>query len=113
MLEVEGINKQGMMHNEYETFVLDEDGVIKGFFTIKEEHGFPSLQHLVIDRKYRSPSIAREIHKMLRAMIKIKGFKKAIVHAKKEYQRTIIEYCFKVKPYSIEKNKTAWYLVEV
>jgi len=99
-------------YESYDTFVLDDDGMIKGFFSIKNEWGFPSLEYFCTKREYRSPELARELTRAFTGVIKINGFKKAIVHATKEQIGKYIEYYWKTKPYAY-KNDTAWYLVEV
>ena len=99
-------------YESYDTFVLDDDGKVKGFFSIKNEWGFPSIEYFCAKREYRSPALARELTRAFTWVIKINRFPKAIIHATKAPIRKCIEYYWKIKPYAF-KNDKAWYLVEV
>ncbi len=114
MLLEEGLNDDNMVYGDRDkdTFVIEDNGIIKAFFTIKREHDFPSLQHFCSVREYRTPALARELVKSFAQTIRMNGFKKALVHATNERTKTFIEYFWKAKPYSIKDGRN-WYLVEV
>lgn len=112
MLIVEGIPDKDMRYKEYETYVMEEDGIIEGFFTIKKEHGCPSIQHFCIDKKHRSPMLARKLARFMKDTVENKGFRNLILHSKNEILDKFIEYYFKKKPYAVNGiNK--FYFVEV
>ncbi len=110
MLIAEGIPDKDMKYKEYETFVMEGDDIIKGFFTIKQEWGYPSIQHFCINREYRSAKMARELAKAMKNTIKDKGFSNLILHSKSNVLDKFISYYFKKKPYSIEGITTFYFV---
>ncbi|MBU2062331.1 MAG: hypothetical protein KKH44_10845 [Bacteroidetes bacterium] len=112
MLITEGIPTIEMAYKQYKTFIFEEDKHIKGFFTIKREWGYPSIQHFCVNRKNRSPLMARKIAKAMKITIKEMGFNRAILHSKNNITDKFISYFFKKQPYAI-KNITTFFFVEV
>lgn len=114
MLITEGIPDIEMAFKNHETFVMEEDGEVKGFFTIKQEHGYPSVQHFCIDRSYREGNIniGRGLMKELKNTVKGMGVNKMILHSESEVVDKFISYYFKKKPYAFRKDVT-FYFVEV
>ena len=102
MLKSEGIKNMGF--EKHTTWVTDE-----GFFTIREEHGFPYLIHFYVDKDKRSINSARKLIKSVRSVVRTG---KMLIHSKKSYLDKFIQYYFKVKPYARE-NSYNFYLVEV
>ncbi len=92
------------------TYVIDDD--IKGFYYFMFEHGFPSLRHFYIKKKYRNAGYARTFIRHYIDMIKSKGYAKTIMHASEEYIDTLIRYYFKKTPYA-KVGATYYYLIEV
>lgn len=113
MLAVEGVEREEMSYNKLQTYVL-EDKEILGFFSIKTEWDFPSLQHFIIKQNHRSPKIARALIRFFVAIIRLKGLKKAIIHVSedKRYLNKFVRYYFHVKPYSFRDDRN-WYLVNI
>jgi len=112
MLIQEGIPDIEMRFRNYDTFVLEEDGEIKGFFTIKKEWGVPSIQHFCVNRKFRSTEMARKLAKAMKETVKSMGSSKLILHSKSEKLDKCIKYYFKKNPYAV-RNDTAFFFVEV
>ena len=52
-LRIEGISQDKMVFEKYPTFVMENGHKILGFFTIKAEWGFPSLQ-LYVDNPFEN-----------------------------------------------------------
>lgn|SRR5574343_85153 len=113
MLAAEDIPCSETSFMDNPTFICENDnGKIIGFFTIGEEHGFPSIRHFCVSREYRSAVNARILAKeMVEVLKKIKPMK-ILAHAKKEYLQKIIEYYFKAKPYAVADDYN-YYLIEV
>tara|TARA_Y100000310_G_C20597380_1_gene771213 strand:- start:25 stop:375 length:351 start_codon:yes stop_codon:yes gene_type:complete len=98
------------------TSILEEDGVIKGFFTINGhvKHGYIALIHFCTNDKHRTPKLARELTKALVEKIKSLKAKKFIINcpAEKKYLQRVIKYYFKKTPYA-DKSRHNFTLVEV
>jgi hypothetical protein len=111
MLASEGIPPDRMQHEAFPTFVAMEDDRIVGFFTLRIEHNFPSLQHFCVIPDRRDGRVSRA---MMRAIKTLIGPSKLIVHVVqgKEWMKRLVEGYFGVKPYG-ELNGKYWYLVEV
>ncbi len=114
MLLAEGLKEDDMVYGDKDkdTFVIEDNGIVKAFFTIKCEHGFPSLQHFSSVRKYRTPALARKLVKAVEFVIKKNMFKKMIIHAKDEIIKKFIEYYWKTGPYCYKDNRY-WYLIDI
>lgn len=115
MLLSEGITPDGMTFAQDETFIFEEDGNIKGFYTVGMDHNiFPHLRHFLVDRPFRNGRmrIARSLIKHFRAILKEKGYRMAYVHAKDSDIGRLIQWYFKVEPKEIKNNYT-FYLIEV
>ena len=114
MLNKEGIIEEDMAFGQYPTYILEDKDEPIGFITIKEEHGYPSLQHLCVRADRRMITPARLLIKMFRYIGRLWGGKKGIIHIKHDSARLkkLIEYYFKVKPYATE-NERYWYFVNL
>ena len=68
MLNKKGIepDEMGFSEERAQTFVMDEDGEIKGFFTLRKEHGLPYVVHFVSDKGY-GLKLGSELKKALKA----------------------------------------------
>ena len=83
----------------YETFVM-ENGSIAGFFTIKYEQELPSLQHFILDKKYRNIENARNLIKGFKGVCRLKGYKNAIISVPEGYLTSLVVYYFRKEPYA-------------
>jgi hypothetical protein len=111
MLAREGIAPDAMAFARLQTFVLEEDLRVMGFVTLAIAHDvFPSVQHFVVAREYRTPARARFLVKALRRVIRDAGYPKFIVHAERAYLRRLIEWYFRATPYAFD-DRRAFYLV--
>ncbi len=99
-----------------ETYVWEDDGTVKGFYTIRNQHGYPSIIHFFIRKEHRNPDTARMLIKDFKNRIRQRGYNRAFLHSCKRNLDKLIQYYFKVKPYAVkhEGGKTTnYYLVEV
>ena len=112
MLATEGIPRDEMVFEQCLTYIMKDQGETIGFFSIRQEHGLPSLQHFCVNRAHRSAKNARLLVKAFEYIIREMGFRKAILHGCQYYVKKLIEYYFKCKPYAF-KGERAYYLVEV
>jgi predicted GNAT family acetyltransferase len=112
LLITEGIPERDMEIKERETYVIEDEGIIKAFFTFKQEHGCLSVQHFCVSRSYRSAGMARRLVKELVRKAKELHFKTIILHSKRSLTDTFIQYYFKTKPYAVE-GITTFYWVEL
>lgn len=113
MLKAEDVKEEDMSYDNLETYILEDDEIL-GFFSIKTEWDFPSLQHFVIKQNNRSPKVARALIRFFVAIIKLKGIKKAIIHVSenKKYLNKFVRYFFRVQPYAFRDDRN-WYLVTI
>jgi hypothetical protein len=111
MLASEDIGAKRMCHKLYDTYCVEHDGELVGFFTMREEQGFPALQHFYVVPSHRKGIVSRE---MMRAIKEMVGGSKVIVHVERHrgWLRTLIENYFRTVPYGETLDKY-WYLVEV
>tara|TARA_B100000959_G_scaffold263753_1_gene303462 strand:+ start:131 stop:538 length:408 start_codon:yes stop_codon:yes gene_type:complete len=104
MLIEEGINMGDHTFNQNRTHVLVEDGIIKGFFTLKTtiEHGYPALLHFCTKKKYRTMKLARTLTSALVEAIRALKAKRFLINCPtdKKYLQKIISYYFKKTPYA-------------
>lgn len=105
-----------MSHNDYDSFVLEDNGEVVGIMTIGMKHGYPALLHGCIRKAHRSFKMARLGANFFKYYTLNCGFIKGIVGDRKDdggrIRRVIIERLFKCKePYAETKN-TNWYLVD-
>jgi predicted GNAT family acetyltransferase len=112
MLITEGIPECDMRFREYDTYVIERDGVIRAFFTFKHEPGCLSVQHFCVSRSYRSAGMARELVKAMVKTANLQGVAELILHSKRNLTDTFIQYYFKTKPYAIE-GITTFYCVSL
>jgi hypothetical protein len=90
-----------MAFESSETWVHDEDG-IKGFLSLREEHGVPYLVHFCVSRESRKHSLARHIVGFFKRLLRSRGECKAIVNAREQDLRlnSLISAYFKAQPYA-------------
>src|SRR3990170_1020713 len=100
MLSVEGIEDKEMTFIKESTWVYEDEGVVKGFYTYCIENYFPHLIHFCVDRKYRSGNIARALIKDFKKRMMLRGYLKAIIHAKTTEIERIVSRYLKTKPYT-------------
>ncbi len=116
MLREEGLKPDEMDFSTNLSFVLIEEGEVKGFYTYKIEHGcFPHLQHFCVKKSSRnSPTVARKLIRDFRSRVKRDGYGKAIINSPSCSDKIskIIEWYFKAKPYGTGKSHK-FYLVTV
>jgi len=114
LLLAEGVPEDEIAVDEYPTYTIEEDGEVVAFYTIKMEHGLPSLQHFVVKDTNRNHSVARRLVRSFREKVKEHGYGQAIIHCDHDKKRLakLIEAYFKTKPYADAHSKW-WYLVEV
>ena len=93
-------------------YIMEDEGVIKGFFAINFKKGLPHLQHFYMDEPYRNINNLRKLAKVFTNIIKKLGYKTVYLHAKSQRQMKLITYFFKQKPYGLDE-KQAWYLVDI
>lgn len=107
----EGFTNLEMKFEDHPTMVLEENGKVIGFFTLKTAHKFPMLQHFCIKKENRNVRNAFFLLKCFKKVIKELGFTKVIMFSDRESLRKMIEWAFHVKPYA-ETKGLLWYLVK-
>ena len=84
MLLMEGTLPSEMKFDGIPTWVLWDHEATKGFFTVDQDNDKASLVHFVTHRKYRSPSLARELVRNMTAVVRWAGFNNLVIHSKSE-----------------------------
>ena len=102
ILESEGLKQDQMEHDKRETWVMEQDKEISGFFTIREEHGLPYLLHFCTKREKRCHSVARRLVLEFKRVVRNKGFHRAIINVPcgNEYLKKLVSVYFKTTPYA-------------
>lgn len=110
MLAEEGVPENGMQYKTFPTCCVEEEEKLIGFFTIRHEWGFPSLQHFYVVPGKRDGKASRQ---MMQQVWRLIGNRQMIVHAviEKEWIKRLIEGYFRKQPYGVANGKH-WYLVE-
>jgi hypothetical protein len=111
ILGCEGYDLEDMGFEEHETWVDEKDNKVRGFFTMRIEHGFPYIVHFWTDR---DPSVFRRLAHKIRTLVHERGFQKAIFNVPKHdsYVKEFIEVYLNTKPYGF-KNDQFYYLTGV
>ena len=114
MLIKEGIpdKEQCFALDGFDTYILEDNNEIKGFFTIKHEKEGVSLQHLCIARQFRNVRNARELMRGVKETVKNMGHNHFIIHPEEDYLDKMAMYYLKKKPYAII-GRRSFYFVEV
>lgn len=109
-MAAEGIAADKVLAATSPTFVLDEEGVVMGFFTLTMAHAVPHLVHFVIARAYRTAARARFLARAVRFLVRESGFPRWIMHARHARERRLIEYFWRTQPYALTDDR-AFYVV--
>jgi hypothetical protein len=94
----------GLPRDDFDTFIIEENGDQVAFFTMSEQHNLPYVKHFYTSRKHRNAKTARFLARSVNKYAKSKGAERIIFHTgkcRKGIQK-VIEYYFKTKPYSID-----------
>lgn len=111
MLLAEGLNHDDMGFATGDTYVYDDNGIVKGFYTYKMDGEFPYLVHFCTHKSHRSLGLALSLIRDFRGRIKKLGYNKGIINCpKNDYIRKMIEWYTKTKPYAKE-NQHGFYLI--
>lgn len=94
------------------TFIVEDEKGIIGFFMMIIEQGLPSLRYFVVKKNRRSMKTSRAMIKKYQEFVRNRGFKASFIVVKKKYLKRVVEYYFKRKPYATKDNMY-FYLVEV
>lgn len=111
MLLTEGLKPDEMGFATGNTYVYDDNGIVKGFYTYRIDHDvFPHITHFCVGRKYRG--IGRIAYRLIKDLTKRIGFGKIIIHAKNKEIAKLVEHYFDTKPYG-EDRECKFYLAKV
>jgi len=114
ILQSEGVEHDKMFFSDDTTYVLCDYDII-GMFSYHIDNGEPHIIHLCVNKKHRSPFIARLLMKCFKGVIGDEGYTRAIIHVRKdrrEYLDKIVRYYTKNLPYSSD-NDYNYYILEV
>lgn len=111
MLLEEGIEPDDMGFAKHETYIYD-DGEIKGFYTMRFEHGLPYIIHFCVGKKWRDTRIVRAMIRDFAERFRRYGTAILNVPEKRDDIQKIVEWFFKAKPYACKEGHL-FYKVEV
>jgi hypothetical protein len=119
LLAGEGYAADKMGYANFETWVLEEDGIIKGFFTLRRAHGLPYLDHFCVAPPYRArlgaetPYVGWRLLRALKEKIRAHTRGPLILNSKTgdKFTERIISRVFKAKQYA-QENGVSFYLTE-
>ena len=102
MLKMEGLLDSEMDFYKHETWVMNRNKGIAGFFTLRHEHGIPYLSHFCVKRDARCHSLARRLVSAFKNVVRDKGFHRAIINVPcgNEYLKKLVSVYFKTTPYA-------------
>jgi hypothetical protein len=108
LLSGEGYSLEEMGFSRYETWVLDEDGVVKGFFTLRRIVGLPYVEHFCVAPTFRAgpgaetPYVGWRMLRELKKLLTARGARAAILNSKNDdpFVSRIIGTVFKAEPYA-------------
>lgn len=114
MLEAEGLRPEEMDFLARETWVLEENNEIKGFFAVRPEYGFPYLIHFCVARGHREHSRARRLVRAFKDLVRRKRSKYCLINIPSEngYLERLVTLYFRCKPYA-DKDGQKYFLTEV
>lgn len=109
MLSARGLGVTDMVFADRPTWVLEEEGRLAGFFTIRPEHGMPYVVHFA-GEPGTGWKLARELKQVLREL----GAQKALMNVRSDDKKlaTAVQRVMGGKPYGARDGHT-FFLVEV
>ncbi len=116
MLVAEGVGRGDTGLFNGVTYVAEEEGEVRGFFTLGMRHNKPYLHHLCISRKFRKKNqhqYAWALIAKAREIVRTNGFGQMIVHGKGQRLIRFLWAYWRTAPYDQADDGTAFFLVGV
>lgn len=111
MITEEGITDFGFHKKDTnETWIYEDDGQIKGFFSMRMFNGIPYLVHFVVAKACRDFQTGWRMLMAFKDIIRERGAKEFYTNCPvSEHKRArVLSRLFRKKPYAVEKGQYYW-----
>jgi NADH:ubiquinone oxidoreductase subunit C len=114
MLLAEGLANAELGFEGDGTWILEDEGELIGFFSLRTEHGYPYLTHFCVAKSKREHSTARRLVAELKSLLKSRGHSRIIINVPtdNEYVVKMVTTYFRTQPYA-ERDAHKFFLTEV